>query len=136
MDFCGYFKISHYQNVQWTLPKLATPVWLLGTGKCSPIHIWKSFVSSDINFVSILLYYTIIYWSLNSKWFPVWEIWPVFMIMILVVLKDGLKLITMFLLFIFMLLLQQPAPHSEIFYYAKHFFEQSISYRSSLSFCQ
>ena len=54
LDFCWYFIISNYQNVYCEHTKLATPTLLLKTGKSFPIHIWKSCVSLDENFVSIL----------------------------------------------------------------------------------
>ena len=54
VDFCWYFIISNYQNVFCEFPKLATPILLFKTGKSSPIHIWKSCISLDESFVSIL----------------------------------------------------------------------------------
>ena len=77
-------RISHSQNVYCELPKLATPVQLLGTRKSSSVHIWKSCVSPDVSSVSILQYTTILYWPLNAKWFPIWEIWPIFIILVVV----------------------------------------------------
>ena len=54
VDFCWYFIISNYQNVFCEFFKLVTPILLLKTGKSSPMHIWKSCISLDDSFVSIL----------------------------------------------------------------------------------
>lgn len=66
----------------------------------------------------------------------IWEIWPVFITLILVVLKDKLKLITMLVIITVGVVTSTPTTYLEILYYAKHFLEQGISHKSSLNFCQ
>lgn len=61
----------------------------------------------------------------------IWEIWPVFITMILVVLKDKLMLIIMLISLITVgVATLTPNTYIEILYYVKHFLEQGISHRS------
>ena len=134
----------HPSTLAWKIPWTEEPDRLHSMGSQRVGHDWATSLSLSLSpcylrlgRVSQFTYGNHVYLLMKIlcqfcrslellKWVPVWKIWPVFKSMILIVLKNDLKLVRMLIFYITILTITSTLTTISvwiiIFYYLMHFF--------------